>query len=91
MMKELTINPDGPAVKRFIESAVDQELSDSPVRHAFNKGWPVELSELEAQEVIDAIESCGPCYANMHGREHKRLALREVMKAHSRPKNGQDK
>jgi hypothetical protein len=80
-MNEITLNPKSAAVKRFINRAVEIHLSDSPVRHAFNHDWPVNLSELEAQEVLQAVRDCQPHFYNPHGGKHKELTIKELMTA----------
>jgi hypothetical protein len=78
-VNEVTLDPDAPAIKQFINRAVEQNLSESPVRYAFEDGWPVHLSRLEGQEVLQAVRNCQPHFYNMHGREHKEMAVKEVM------------
>jgi len=80
-MNEVTLNPKGPAIQLFIQRAVAEQLSESPVRYAFDDGWPVHLSELEAQEVLEAVRNYGPMFYNIHGKEHKEIAVKTVMTA----------
>jgi hypothetical protein len=78
-VNEVTLDPDAPAIRRFINRAVEQNLSESPVGYAFEDGWPVHISQLEGQEVLQAVRNCEPYIYNPHGNEHKELAVKEVM------------
>lgn len=54
-MNEVRLDCDNAAIQVFIETAVDRHI-DTPVAYAFNDGWPIELSFLEADEVVRAVE-----------------------------------
>ncbi len=79
-MQEVTLNPDGAMVKTFIYRAV-QENIDTPVQHAFNDGWPVHLSTLEAEELYQAVEQTKPIVTMPQSHEHKDRALRNISEA----------
>jgi hypothetical protein len=79
-MGKITLNPDGYAIRRFIHRAVSQNLSDSPVRYAFTNDWPVTLTRLEAQELLQAVRNTQPDLRNPHGTEHKQIAIKTIMK-----------
>jgi len=76
-MNEVELDPT-PAVRRYIERAVGQNLQESPVRYPFQDGWPVQLSELEAEEVLYAVQRPEPDIGNPHGKEHRKMAMKEV-------------
>lgn len=80
-MNEITLNPQGTAIKRFIKQAVEHNLNESPVRYAFEDEWPVHLSRLEAREVLQAVRNHQPDLRNPHGDEHRDMAIREVKNA----------
>jgi hypothetical protein len=79
-MNEIQLNPEGKAVRRAIERAAEEQL-DSPVAYAFNDGWPVELTELEAEELLEAIKKLEVKLFIPRQVEHKRIAIEEVAAA----------
>lgn len=78
-MNEISLNPDEYAIRRFMLRAVNQNLSDSPVRYAFTYDWPITLTRLEAQEVLQAVRNTQPDLRNPHGTEHKQITIKRLM------------
>jgi hypothetical protein len=84
-MNEVVVEPDGSAVKRFIERSVENFV-DTPVAYEFESEWPAELSVLEAEEVLDAVGEQPVRTFMPHDSEHKRIAiecLKEAIRAES--------
>lgn len=81
-MDEVSLDPDGAAVKAFIEYAVTENL-DSPTAYAFEEsnGWPVEMSQLEADEVAQVVQETQPHLTIPHSEEHKERAIRAIRQA----------
>jgi hypothetical protein len=79
-MNEVTLDPDGAMVKAFISRAVVEQI-DSPVQYAFNDGWPVHLSTLEAEELYQAVEQTEPLITMPQSHEHKDRALKNISEA----------
>lgn len=76
-MNDITLEPDGHAVRRLIEQAIDEHC-ESPVQYAFENGWPVGMTRLEAFEVLEAVREYRPRISNIHGSEHKQRAVRHI-------------
>jgi hypothetical protein len=83
-MNDITLDPDARAVKVIIRRAVKQKLHDSPVRYAFEDDWPVELSYLETQEVLESVRNYRPLFYDIDVQDTKSMAIEEVMSEMSR-------
>lgn len=79
-MNEVTLNPDSWGARQIILQAVNANL-DSPVAYAFEDGFPVALTLIEADEVFDAVEAYQPIVTQPHAETHKEIALDAIRKA----------
>lgn len=81
-MNEVTLDCENHRIQAFIETAVDRHI-DTPVEYAFGDGWPIELSFLEAEEVVRAVEK-EPEFNEKHSDKQQALIYLddELAKAH---------
>jgi hypothetical protein len=81
-MNEVTLDCDDHRIQAFIETAVDRHI-DTPVEYAFENGWPIELSFLEAEEVVSAVEK-EPEFNEKHSDKERTLIYldNELAQAH---------
>jgi len=79
-MEEVVLNPTSWGAQQLILRAVKRKIN-SPVKYAFEDGFPVELSLIESEEVFDAVESYQPMLSHPHSEEHKEIALDTIRQA----------
>ena len=88
-LEEVALEPDKQVVRAFMFRAVSQHI-DTPVENAFDDEWPVYLSDMEAEEVLEALKKTRVRRFVPYSKERKELAIKEVqesrMKAQSEEK-----
>lgn len=85
-MNEVTLDCENQRIQNFIETSVDRHI-DTPVAYAFNDGWPIELSFLEADEVVRAVEAEPEIQQKQVSQKEKVLIYldNELSRAHHDP------
>ena len=79
-MEEVVLNPTSWGAQQLILRAVNRKIN-SPVKYAFEDGFPVSLSLIESEEVFDAVASYHPMLSHPHSEKHKEIALDTIRQA----------